>query len=358
MCTFMSTLPTRSKSAGSDKKNNLQLTLRPCQDTNGEKVWYRFRLLAFNSPSKSDRDYPFIERYVHQTFEKNDKGYNIVKDEITCPVTHWVNFEGNRYDGCPMCKLANQYFCSYKESGWKDRNAYKQQRTIGRKYQAIIPVYVVNDPNYPSNNGKFKVIIFNDKKFYNEFCEKIKKASLTNCVFNAENAVDCCIHMSEVETMINEGQPNQYIYKQRVIDKVTFSAKPYTIDAITKERVENMGFDETYYVSATLDELHQFYNKNFKISNDDIPDDDDVPTNVFVDKKSTTQIKKPASKPAPVISNPIPPKEEESTEDLDDVTDTIDDFMNDPEDLPATTKTENDDVEDVDIDDLLGEFDF
>lgn len=352
----MSTLPTRSKSAGTDKKNNLLLSLRPCQDTNGEKVWYRFRLLAFNSPSKSDRDYPFIERYVHQIFEKNDKGYSVLKDEITCPVTHWVNFEGNRYDGCPMCKLANQYFCSYKESGWKDRNAWKQQHTIGRKYQAIIPVYVVNDPNYPSNNGKFKVIIFNDKKFYNEFCEKIKKASLTNCVFNAENAVDCCIHMTETETLMNEGQPNQYMYKQRIIDKITFSAKPYTIDAITKDRVENMGFDENYYVSATLDELHQFYNKHFKISNDDIPDDDDVSTNVFIEKKTTPSTKNNVTKSKPVVSNPT---SDDLTENLDDITDSIDDITdNDPDDLPVTTKSENNDVDDVDIEELLGEFDF
>lgn len=354
---FMSALPTRSKSAGTDKKNNLALSLRPCPDENGAKTWYRFRLLAFSSPSKSDRDYPFIERYTHQVFEKNEKGFNVLKDEITCPVTKWVNFEGNRYDGCPMCKIANQYFNAYKESGWRDRSAAAQNRLLGRKYQAIVPVYVVNDPNYPSNNGRFKVIIFSDKKVYTEFCEKIKAVSATNCVFNSENAVDCCIHVSDQITIMNQGQPNEYEFKQRVIDKITFSSKPYTIEAITKDRVENMGFDETYYVASTVQELNEFYSKHFKMSNDDIPEDDDIP--VFTPPKQNTKPSTKQTKKQQVeLKNTVTPPVDDDISDDTDVLDDID-LVTDPEDLPVNTPTEtSDDDDDVNIDDLISGLDF
>ena len=68
MCTFMSTLPKHSKSAGMNKKNkNLVLSLKPCAD---EKTYYRFRLLAFNGIN-SDRDDPHICRFVHQVWGKD-----------------------------------------------------------------------------------------------------------------------------------------------------------------------------------------------------------------------------------------------------------------------------------------------
>ena len=72
MCTFMSTLPKHSKSAGMNKNNkNLVLSLKPCAD---EKTYYRFRLLAFNGIN-SDRDDPHICRFVHQVWGKDpEKG--------------------------------------------------------------------------------------------------------------------------------------------------------------------------------------------------------------------------------------------------------------------------------------------
>jgi hypothetical protein len=248
--------------------------MKPCQDKDGKPVWYRVRLLAWTSPEINNRDYPFIERFVHTIWKKNDKGFSVIDDEVTCPVTKHVQIEGNPYKVCPICKLADQYFGAWQSSGWKDREACKKNKEIGRKYQAIIPVYVVDDPNYQANNGKFKVLIFSDKKFYEVFKEKVEKASHTNCVFNGKNAVDCCLHMTEVEEVRNPGQPNEYVYKQKVIDKVTFTTKPYDIPSITKEWVTSSGFDEEYYTTSTLEELQAFYDRHFKISNDDIPEED------------------------------------------------------------------------------------
>jgi len=139
-------------------------------------------------------------------------------------------------------------------------------------------VYVVSDPNYDQNNGKFKVIIFNEKKQYQEFCEKIEKYSKQFCVFNGKNAVDCCMHVSEVQETKNAGQPNEYVWKHKVIDKIVFTNKPKDIPSITKETCDAMGFDEEYYTTSTAEEILAFYNKYCKVSNDDIPDDEsDIP---------------------------------------------------------------------------------
>ena len=279
MCTFMTSLPKNSKSAGVNKKpKNIVLTMRPCAD---ENTYYRFRLLAFSSSGKNDRDDPHIVRFVHQIWGTHpEKGYPVLEDEIVCPVSPHVHVEGNKYGACKICDVAGKYWAAYSDSGFKDKDAGKKNKMFGRKYQAIVPVYVINDPNYDGNNNKFRVIIFNDKKQYTEFRQKIEKASIANHVFNGTNAVDCCIHMAEIPTVVNEGKPTEYVFKKREIDKIKFTTKPYDIPSITKETVDAMGFDETFYVTSTPDDINAFYKKHCTVSNDDIPDDDEE-VNVF-----------------------------------------------------------------------------
>lgn len=276
MCTFMSSLPKKSKSAGQrTAKKNLVISLKPCPDANS---YYRFRLLAFNSDSKNDRDDPHIIRWVHQIWKKDpEKGFPILEDEIVCPVTPHVHVEGDRYHACKVCDIANKYFLAFKESNWADKEANRKNKEFGRKYQAIVPVYVVNDPNYDGNIGKFKVLIFNDKKEYQEFRAKIEKQLLKTPVFNGKGAVDVCIHVGEELQVFNEGQANERSYKKKVWDKVVFSTKPYDIPSITKETVDGMGFDEEYYTTSTPEEILAFYNKYCKVSNDDIPEEDEIP---------------------------------------------------------------------------------
>jgi hypothetical protein len=203
----------------------------------------------------------------------------------------------------------------------------------------------VNDPNYAGNNGKFKVLIFSDKKFYTEFEEKIKKASMTKCVFNGVQAVDCCIHMSEVPEVRNEGQPNEYVYKNKVIDAVTFSKKPYDLPAITKEAIDAFPFDDTYYVQSTKEEIIDFYNKYIKISNDDIPDEDEV--EVYQAAPS-----KPAAKAAPVENENVQiPTDDISDDDIDDLTSDPDEKGLEVPDAPAPKAEIN--PNDIDVDELL-----
>lgn len=357
MCTFLSTLPKKSKTAGSNTKRNLVLGLKPCPDTETEKTWYRFRLLNFSSKS-SDRDHPFIQRYIHQKWRTNDKGYQEIEDEVICPVTKWIEWEGNRYESCPMCKYAGQQYNALRESNWKDADARRKNREFSRKYQAIIPVYVVSDPNYEGNNGKFKVIIFNDKKFYEEFLKKIEKQLLSANCFNGVNAVDICMHMIEKTNIANEGQPNEYTWKSREIDKIVFSKKPYDLPAITKNAVDEFPFDETYYIGSTAEELKTFYNKYIKISNDDIVEDEDDNITVYDSPKE-----KPVAKTNSVKTTNYENDLAEDEENLDDVeldsitldADSIDTDDID-EQLPvkqSSTKTAKDDEDELNVDDLL-----
>lgn len=363
MCTFLSTLPKKSKTAGTNTKRSLVLSLRPCPDTETEKTWYRFRLLNFSSKT-SDRDHPFIQRYIHQVWGVNDKNNREIKDEVVCPVTKWVEWEGNRYETCPMCKYAGQQYNTLRESNWKDSDAKRKNRDFSRKFQAIIPVYVVSDPNYEGNNGKFKVIIFNDKKFYDEFIKKIEKQLLKVNCFNGVNAVDTCMHVENQTIVVNEGQPNQYNWTQKVIDKICFS-KPYNLPAITKEAVDEFPFDETYYVSSTKEEIKSFYNKYIKVSNDDIiEDDEDSEIQVY-----NTPSERQVSKTNTIKQNKFENTEIESNDDEDlndDISETFDLSDDDEdEDLDSTelheqlsmTKTAKDIESDLDINELLNGLD-
>lgn len=349
MCTFLSTLPKRSKTAGTNKKRNLVLSIRPCKDENGEKAWYRFRLLNFASPT-GERDYPFIQRYVHQMWHVSEKGYPEIESEVVCPVTKWMDWhESDRYNTCPICRYANQQWKALSESNFKDQDARKKNRDFGRKFQAIIPVYVKSDPNYEGNNGKLKVIIFNDKKFYDEFVKKIEKQLLKCNCFNGTEAADICIHMSEIPEVVNEGQPNEYTWKKRVIDQIAFS-KPYTIPAITKQLVDDFPFDETYYVGSTKDEIDAFYKRYIKVSNDDIVEDESNTVNIYDAPK--TEVVKPTH-------NVVPTKLE--NDDIPDTSDDItDDDMNDitaDADVLSSDKAESENKDDDDMESLMKELD-
>lgn len=357
MCQWMSSLPKKSKSAGQrTAKKNLVMSLKPCPD---EKSYYRFRLLAFGSDGKNDRDDPHIIRYVHQIWGKDpEKGFPVIEDEVICPVTPYVKVEGNRYDSCKICKMAEKYFLAFKESNWKDKEASKKNKEFGRKFQGIVPVYVVNDPNYEGNIGKFRVIVFNDKKFYQEFRSKIEKQLLKTPVFNGKGAVDLCIHVGEELKVFNEGQPNERSFKTKVWDKIVFSTKPYDIPSITKDTVDAMDFDQ-YYTSSTEEEILAFYNKYCKVSNDDIPEDDEIPVYKAEDGRSEAGAN---------VMDEVKKNNEEAVEDAEAASD-IDDLTTDPDDVGlelASEEEKKDDTppspaqvkkpsDDVDADDLLAD---
>lgn len=335
MCTWMTELPQKAKSAENVHKPNLMMYLKPTQP----KEYYRFRLLGFRS-TKSDRDFPFIETYVHQVWCEGEDGKRHT-ERIVCPVTPYVKskWNGDPMNDCPICRFANANFAAWKQSGWKDKESAKKNKEFGRKFEAIIPVYVVSDPLYPQNNGHFRVFSFTDKEQYKNFKELIQKYTHDgNVVFNGKNALDFYIRYEEVEEIKNKGQVNEYHWKHSVIQKMGFTNKPYDIAAITKEAIDNFPFDETYYVANTLSELQDFYNRHVKVSNDDIPDEDEE-----IDIVSTKSIPKPQVQ----NTNSIEKTEVVASVKFDDPV----------ADLPFDDGSENKDEPDADIDDLLNDED-
>ena len=266
-------------------------------------------------------------------------------------MTPHVHVEGDRYHACKVCDMANKYFLAFKESGWKDKEANRKNKELSRKFNACIPVYCVNDPNYDGNIGKFKVLIINDKKFYQEFRAKIEKQLLKTPVFNGKGAVDICIHVGEEVQIFNEGQPNARSFKKKVWDKIVFSTKPYDIPSITKETVEAMGFDDEYYTSSTPEEILAFYNKYCKVSNDDIPDDDEIP----VYKPEAEDKDTGAAVMAEVKSNNEESPTTSEDDSSDEVLDSIDEHEEEQHEPTAKNDSENDSSAVVDADDLLAD---
>ena len=358
MCTFLSTLPRKSKTAGTEQqKRNLALYLRECPDDKGQKTWYQFRLLNF-SAKNSTRDYPFIARYVHQKWGTNSKGQRVVEKEVVCPVTKWVDWEGNRYDDCPICKYAGQQYGAWKESGFKDPDARKKNKEFSRKFQGIIPVYVINDPTYAANNNKFKVIILNDKKVYDDFVKRVEKQLLKANCFNGGKAVDCLMHISNVEHVSNEGQPNEYRWKQKEIDNICFlkAEKAYELPAITRQAIDAFPFDDEYYIPSTLEDLNEFYETYIRVSlsSDDIDSDDDE-VKVYDAPEKETVNKTNSVTPTALSNDDIA---DDSTVDEADV----DELLTDPDEKGLEVKDSAaekpaEKIDDVSIDDLLKDID-
>lgn len=282
MCTFMTEWPKNSKSAEIEKKPNLMLYIKPTPP----KEYYRFRLLGFKSP-KSDRDAPVITRFVHTVWTEGEDGKRR-SETVVCPMSPFVkkSWKGDPANDCPICKFANANYGMWKKSDYKDKESGKKTREFGRKFEALIPIYVVNDPIYPQNNGHFRVFSLTDKDQYKKFMELAQSKSLKTSIFNGKNALDFLIRFETVEEILHEGKPNQYVWKHSVLKQMGFTNKPYDIPQITKEAIDAFPFDDTFYVGSTMSELQDFYNRYIKVSNDDVPEElEDI--NISAPKQET-----------------------------------------------------------------------
>lgn len=323
MCTWMTELPSQSRTGETPKKPNLMIYIKPTPP----KEYYRFRLLGFKS-AKSDRDFPFITRYKHEVWVEGQDGKRHT-ESVVCPVTPFVKakWNGDPMNDCPICRFANANFVAWKQSGWKDRESAKKNKEFGRKFEALIPVYVVNDPNYQQNNGHFRVFAFTDKDQYKQFIDLVQAKSREAVVFNGKNALDFYIRYETVEEVLRSGQPNEYVWKHPVLKQMGFTNKPYDIPQITKEAIDDFQFDESFYVASTMSELEDFYNRHIKVSNDDIPDEDEEITVIQPTKKpehvaKTNSIDKTEVAPQPTNDDkPVAdlPFDDGTEEDIDDL---------------------------------------
>lgn len=285
----MSTLTESSSRIGAPrKKPNLEMFLKPCQ---GDRVFYRVRLLNFTT---KQRDWPHITRFVHSIWDVDKATGKKRLNKIVCPTTPWIDGKNAQ---CKICAYSGKQFAINRESHGADPTAGSKGAKFRKKFEAIIPVYVVNDPNYEGNNNKFKVFIIDDQKTYEDFLTLIRKQSMKVPVFNGVNAVDCCFHVSVNAIPMKNGGT----FNKTVIDKFVFTTEPKTYPAITSENIDNFPFDDTYFVKSEDYEINDFYNKYCVVSNDDIPEDDDIP--VYSPSSSDAT---PAVDPVKIPQNDIP----------------------------------------------------
>ena len=236
--------------------------------------YYRFRLLWFKD--ETDRKTPFVTRFVHEYWEDMGEGPNR-NHSIVCPTSIFVrnNWKGDAFKDCPICRFSGNNFISWRDSGYIDKIASKNYRGFKRKFQAIIPVYVINDPNYEPNNGKLKVLIINESDIFNKFKKSVINKNKNTAIFNGGEAVDFLVRSEQDEKVFNEGEDNEYRFFKTEIVQMGFSNKPYKIPAINKEAVDQFPFAQVYYTASTLNELKSFYKKwCLHTITDDIDDSD------------------------------------------------------------------------------------
>jgi len=371
MCVFVNTLSKHNKGGlGPEKRQNILLTLRPTEKTE----YYRLRLINF-STSKNDRGSDFIVRYVHLKWGKNEKGKSIVESRVVCPVTKYVKWQGNRYEDCPICRYANNNFIAFKKSGYTDKESARKNHEFSRHFEAYVPVYVVNDPVYESNNGKLKVICFTDRDEYQKFYDlAVKTAKERNVnVCNAKDAVDFCIRIARVNEVRNEGKPNEYVWSHNVIKKMTFSPNPTTIPEITSELIDAFPYDDEYYVSSSPEELKEFYDKYCRRKMDDVDmsDDEDADIPEVAEIKPEAPVKRqtpaPKSEVEDVLSDDVDMGDDDDEDDIpfDDEKENTDEFEQLPFDDESVAKPESakkpqpkeetDPAESLDVDQMLKE---
>ena len=374
MCTFCSNLPS-NEYGGDGKKAFITLFLKP-NDPSNPKESYRFRLLNYRSPTKNNRSYPFISRYVHNHWSVNENGIRVVDDYMVCPSTPYIDARNDLELGyadsfkelklrdkkptwdniCPICKHVAEAWNAWKSSGKTDKMALDRISALKKQFQGVVPVYVINDPVNPKNNGRFKCIIFNNQPEYKSFIELVNteiakvvasKGSYQWC--NGDNAVDFYLRMEKVPVVYKNGNQGT----TRKITKMKFGQKAYDLvdnngnPIVTKENIDRFEFDDQYYVKNTKSELEEFYSKYFSLVSNNIPDEDidSIDSNQVQTVPDTEKIQIPQNQ------NAGPSKPTSSL---------VNDLVDDPDDIPFEDKDESKEPEQSSqsVEELLKQLDF
>jgi len=372
MSELVNTMP-KKKASRSSKKTREILNIIKLEETLDAKKPYRFRMLFFQNPELNNREEPFVIKYVHEYSWTNDEGKNMY-DFVTCPRTRYIDWESNPNETCPMCATSFKYFDKFKDSGFTDLESKRNLNKYKAKRFVMIPVYVVQDPNSPQNNGRFGVVKIREADFqYSkdeatgkwttidpyETIEKQIDARTTDGIFpfNA-NGVDLLMTVEKITVSENVAKPFSY----DKIKKVQLGKKSYEISDITGESVNakfGKVFDSECFTNVTKEELATFYDKHIGISFD-VPDEDldGLEDDEVVDTpKPKTKPTETNKKPVDVVVDDITMDDEvDEIDDLDDINtdDLIDDIVGDSkseESVPEPPVDADDDA-DTDIEDL------
>ena len=272
MSKFISSLPSNIDVFGRPKKrSNLEMFLQECKD---DRTYYRVRLLNFIGPQRKHGG-P-IGRYVHTVWTTDPETGKKSLNKVVCPSkTPWIETEGPKQSACKICNCSGHYYTIYNESGKTDKEALSKASKFRASPEIIVPVYVINDPNYEKNNGKMKVIVIDadSHEILKAAMQKQEAAHIP--IFNGGEGADCLIHFSK--SAVRRNPKTGAEFTRWGIDKVKFSTTLKEIPAINDTTLDAFKYDETYMVKSSDDEINDFYDAHCVISNDDIPEDDEIP---------------------------------------------------------------------------------
>lgn len=218
---------------------------------------YRFRLL-FYLDNKSNRQGPFIDKYIHNYWNSDTKE----SDRVTCPTSLYL--EGNLgFKNCPICNNNSNLWKEYKNGSQTAYELYKQHK---RRFYGFALVYVVNDPVNSENNGKVRIMPYGItiQKFLESevFGQGDAADPVGSDAFNLEEGYDLIIQVEKNQT--DAGNFNKYNPKF-AREKTSINIDTETIEKEIKE----LKFDEDFYSVSSKEELLKFYQDYVLDQNED-----------------------------------------------------------------------------------------
>lgn len=281
-------------------RRSAEMTIRPT----AEGSYYRFRLLSFppdpefvkSAGLTYYRDLHFLPRYMHVvwTEEPSDKsptGVRNVRHVIPCPASEYIRVNsGLTKKGCPICNAGNAALQAYTDSGKRNQVAKEKWLKCKNVFEALVPVYVVQDPNNDANNGSVKVWRVNEEQ-YQRLINIVNEAERGKTPIFNDNAVDLYFSFGlEEKSRTNKRTGETKTWKQNDIGRLGLTTSVYKVDGLD-DLVRGLNFDANFFTIPTLDELQDFYVKN--IASAAVPND--IPSDIPNDIPAA-----PAPKAAPV----------------------------------------------------------
>ena len=251
-------------------RRSSEISIKPT----AEGAYYRFRLLSFPPDEEFVkaagltyyRDYHFLPRHMHVvwTEEPSDRsptGVRKVRHTIPCPRSEYIRVNSNLTGkACPICNAGNQALKAYTDSGKRNQVAKKKWLDCRDTFEALIPVYVVNDPNNDAINGNVKVWRVNEEQ-YKRIVAIVNEAERGKVSIWNDNAVDLYFSYGEVEkSRTNKKTGETKTWKQNDIMRLGLTTTEHKIDGLD-EMVKALNFDATWFTIPTMDELQDFYAK-------------------------------------------------------------------------------------------------
>lgn len=300
------------------KKNFTEMSLKPTDKTDpttGEQLppsrrYYVVRPLSFEHGDRVD--YPFIIRDEHIFYHRNSEGKVVKVEKICCPSTSWASQQlirkgetiGRGY--CPICDFSfNKNKVAWANRPNVDSIAAKLAQETKSVWAAYLPVFVVNDPNYASNNQHLRVIRITDKDGFNRIVSTLEDALNKGInVFNGDEGANLWILVEanrknrldkNGNVAINKKTNKPYEYVSwDITDVRVITKKLYSYPMINDTAIDELAFDDTYGVAATKFELQSFLNRNWLdigASDEDFADEfEEMPKNVSHAVTSTSQM--------------------------------------------------------------------